>query len=181
MVARGATLDALHAHGLQLVEKDATHAVKVAASANPVDLGVQDLVIVAVKALAMEAVAAQIAPLLDAHTTVLTAMNGVPWWFCDGLGEPFAGKRLTSVDPHGAIAQAIPAAQTVGCVVHASCSVQSLGVIRHGQGMGLIVGESNGKPGKRAEDLVSLFAHAASMRSCRRRFSAMSGSSCGAT
>jgi 2-dehydropantoate 2-reductase len=160
VVARGATLDALDAHGLQLVEKDATHTVKVRASATPADLGPQDLVVVAVKAPAMEAVAAQIAPLLDSRTIVLTAMNGVPWWFCEGLGERFAGKRLESVDPHGTIAAAIPTAQTIGCVVHASCFVEAPGVIRHRQGMGLILGEANGKPSARAEELVSLLSKA---------------------
>jgi 2-dehydropantoate 2-reductase len=160
VIARGATLDALEAHGLRLVEKDATHAVKVNASADPADLGAQDLVIVAVKAPAMEDVAARIAPLLNAQTTVLTAMNGIPWWFCDGLGDAYKGKRLTSVDPHGSIAAAIPVAQTVGCVVHASCFTEAPGVIRHRQGMGLIIGEASGTAGPRAQDLVSLFAKA---------------------
>ncbi len=159
VVACGATLDALNAHGLRLIEKDATHAVKVAASADPTDLGPQDLV-VAVKAPAMADVAAHIAPLLNEQTTVLTVRNGMPWWFCDGLGEAFPGRRVSSVDPHGAIAAAIPAGRTVGCVVHASCFTESPGVIRHRQGMGLILGEANGKPGPRAEALVSLFAKA---------------------
>ncbi|SAL12969.1 2-dehydropantoate 2-reductase [Caballeronia arvi] len=160
VVARGATLDALKKDGLRLVEKDATHTVKVAASDNAADLGVQDLVVVAVKAPAMESVAAQIAPLLSRDTVVLTAMNGVPWWFCDGLGEAFAGKRLSSVDPHGAIAAAIPSAQTVGCVVHASCFVEAPGVIRHHLGKGLILGEATGAPNARTESLVTLFSMA---------------------
>ncbi|WP_244817000.1 2-dehydropantoate 2-reductase [Caballeronia sp. Lep1P3] len=160
VVARGATLDALGTRGLQLVEKDATHTVRVDAAAAPEELGAQDLVVVAVKAPAMESVAAHIAPLLNPQTVVLTAMNGVPWWFCDGLGEPFAGKRLSSVDPHGAIAAAIPSGQTVGCVVHASCVVQAPGVIGHRQGKALIFGEASGKPSARVDSLVSLFAKA---------------------
>ncbi|BAN25107.1 2-dehydropantoate 2-reductase [Caballeronia insecticola] len=159
VVARGATLDVLKQQGLRLIEKDAAHTVKVAASAEPSDLGVQDLVVVAVKAPAMESVAAHIAPLIGSETTVLTAMNGVPWWFCDGLGE-FAGKRLSSVDPHGNIAAAIPSAQTVGCVVHASCFVETPGVIRHHQGKGLILGEATGAPTARTEALVSLVSKA---------------------
>jgi 2-dehydropantoate 2-reductase len=160
VVARGATLDSLKKNGLRLVEKDATHSVTVAASDNPADLGVQDLVVVAVKAPAMESVAAHIAPLLSRDTAVLTAMNGVPWWFCDGLGAAFAGKRLSSVDPHGAIAAAIPSAQTIGCVVHASCFVEGPGVIRHHQGKGLILGEATGAATARTEALVSLFSKA---------------------
>jgi len=160
VVARGATLDALQTHGLRLVEQDATHEVQVKTSAAPADLGPQDLVVIAVKAPAMESVAAHIAPLIGSHTTVLTAMNGVPWWFCEGLGDAFAGRRLASVDPHGAIAAAIPVAQTVGCVVHASCFVEAPGVIRHRQGKGLILGEASGKPSERVESLVELLAKA---------------------
>ncbi|MBT2793116.1 2-dehydropantoate 2-reductase [Paraburkholderia strydomiana] len=154
VVARGATLAALREHGLRLIEGGETQTVRVRAAEDPAELGVQDLVVVAVKGPAMASVAAHIAPLLGPQTLVLTAMNGVPWWFCDGLGGDFAGKRLKSVDPDGAIAAAIPGAQTVGCVVHASCLVEAPGVIRHHQGNGLIVGEAAGRPSERVKALT---------------------------
>ena len=154
VVARGATLAALREHGLRLIEGGETQTVRVRAAEDPAELGVQDLVVVAVKGPAMASVAAHIAPLLGPQTLVLTAMNGVPWWFCDGLGGDFAGKRLKSVDPDGAIAAAIPGEQTVGCVVHASCLVESPGVIRHHQGNGLIVGEAAGRPSERVKALT---------------------------
>jgi 2-dehydropantoate 2-reductase len=160
VMARGATLAALNEHGLQLIEEGKTTTATVKAVANAVELGPQDIVIVAVKAPAMSAVAAGIAPLLTNHTTVVTAMNGVPWWFCDGLGAGFAGKRLTSVDPDGSIAAAIPSAQTVGCVVHASCLQDAPGVIRHHLGNGLIMGEACGVPSERVRSLVETFAAA---------------------
>ena len=154
VVARGATLAALREHGLRLLEGGETQTVRVRAAEDPAELGVQDLVVVAVKGPAMASVAAHIAPLLGPQTLVLTAMNGVPWWFCDGLGGDFAGKRLKSVDPDGAIAAAIPGEQTVGCVVHASCLVEAPGVIRHHQGNGLIVGEAAGRPSERVKALT---------------------------
>lgn len=154
VVARGATLAALREHGLRLIEGGETQTVRVKAVEDPAELGVQDLVVVAVKGPAMASVAAHIAPLLGPQTLVLTAMNGVPWWFCDGLGGDFAGKRLKSVDPDGAIAAAIPGEQTVGCVVHASCLVEAPGVIRHHQGNGLIVGEAAGRPSERVKALT---------------------------
>jgi 2-dehydropantoate 2-reductase len=160
VVARGATLAALREHGLQLVENGKTATVQVAASESSADLGPQDIVIVAVKAPAMAAVAAGIAPLLTKDTVVVTAMNGVPWWFCDGLGAAFAGKRLTSVDPDGAIAAAIPGAQTIGCVVHASCLQDAPGVIRHHLGNGLILGEACGQPSERVQTLVAMLVAA---------------------
>ncbi|MFL9962829.1 2-dehydropantoate 2-reductase [Paraburkholderia sediminicola] len=160
VVARGATLSALREQGLGLIEGGLTHAVKVKASDQPADLGAQDLVVVAVKGPAMASVAAQIAPLLDPQTIVLTAMNGVPWWFCDGLGRDFAGQRLKSIDPDGAIAAAIPSERTVGCVVHASCLVEAPGVIRHHQGNGLIVGEAAGRASERVQALTATLAAA---------------------
>jgi 2-dehydropantoate 2-reductase len=155
VVARGATLSALREQGLRLIEGGLTHAVKVEASDQPADLGAQDLVVVAVKGPAMASVAAQIVPLLGSQTIVLTAMNGVPWWFCDGLGRDFAGQRLKSIDPDGAIAAAIPSERTVGCVVHASCLVEAPGVIRHHQGNGLIIGEASGRASERVEALAA--------------------------
>lgn len=160
VVARGATLAALREHGLRLIEGGETRTVRVRAAEDPAELGVQDLVVVAVKGPAMASVAAHIAPLLGPQTLVLTAMNGVPWWFCDGLGGDFAGKRLKSVDPDGAIAAAIPGEQTVGCVVHASCLVEAPGVIRHHQGNGLIVGEAAGRPSERVKALTEVLVAA---------------------
>ncbi|WP_027210854.1 2-dehydropantoate 2-reductase [Burkholderia sp. WSM2232] len=160
VVARGATLAAVREHGLRLIEGGNAHAVNVRAEEQPAALGVQDLVVIAVKGPAMASVAAQIAPLLGPQTIVLTAMNGVPWWFCEGLGGAFAGKRLKTIDPDGAIAAAIPAQQTVGCVVHASCLVEAPGVIRHHQGNGLIIGEAAGRSGERVKALTGMLAAA---------------------
>ncbi len=119
--------------------------VPIATSDDPAALGAQDLVVLAVKAPALAGVAARIAPLLGPDTVVLTAMNGVPWWFLQGgFGGALAGARLASIDPDGAIAAAIPARHVVGGVVHASCSLAAPGVARRHFGNGLIVGEPAG-------------------------------------
>ncbi len=152
-VARGATLAALKDKGLRLDLQGEHIAVPVQASANAADLGVQDLVVVAVKAPAMAAVAAGIGPLLGPDTVVLTAMNGVPWWFFEGFGA-LAGTRLAAVDPEGAIARAIPSRHIVGGVVHASCALESPGHVRHHFGNGLILGEPSGQATTRAQALV---------------------------
>ena len=160
VVARGAALDALRAHGLRLREGDAETTCPVQASDDPAVRGVQDLIIVAVKAPGMAEGARRIGPLIGPRTLVLTAMNGVPWWFLQGFGGPVAGRTLESVDPGGAIAQAIPAAQVIGCVVHASCSVDAPGVIRHRAGNGLIVGEPAGGETPRVKALTDLLMQA---------------------
>lgn len=160
VVARGATLQALQEHGLRLQEGEQTLAASVRASANPADLGVQDLVVVAVKAPAMADVARAIRPLLGPDTIVLTAMNGVPWWFFQGFGGRYEGTRLKAVDPEGAIAEAIPARHIVGCVVHASCSLRGPGFVQHHFGHKLIIGEPSGAPTERVRRLGTLLEQA---------------------
>ncbi|MBI2751518.1 MAG: 2-dehydropantoate 2-reductase [Burkholderiales bacterium] len=156
VLARGATLQALQQRGLQLGETHHT----VTASASASELGVQDLVVVAVKAPALQEVARQIGPLIGPHTVVLTAMNGVPWWFFQGFGGARQGHTLQAVDPSGEIAAAIPAANVIGCVVHASCAVDAPGVIRHHFGNGLIIGEPSGQATARVQALADLLTRA---------------------
>ena len=145
MVARGDTLRALQADGLRMRRTDGTLAqVPVTAHSDPAALGVQDLVVIAVKAPGLPDVARAIAPLLGPHTVVLTAMNGVPWWFLDGVGGAAQGRALESVDTGGVIAQAIPARSVLGGVVHASCSLEAPGFVRHHFGDRLILGEPDG-------------------------------------
>ena len=160
MVARGATLDALQLHGLRLYASNSITSQAVASTENPAELGVQDLVVLAVKAPSLPAVARQIAPLLGPQTIVMTAMNGVPWWFLQGFGGALAGTQLSSVDPDGALAVALPARHLVGCVVHASCSTDEPGQARHHFGNRLIVGEPSGENTERVQRLASLLEKA---------------------
>jgi 2-dehydropantoate 2-reductase len=160
VVARGATLDALQRHGLRLQQGEEVIDAPVRATADPAQLGVQDLVVVAVKAPAMAQVADAVSPLIGADTVVLTAMNGVPWWFFEGFGGRYEGSRLKAVDPEGAIARAVPAKHIVGCVVHASCSVKEPGFVQHHFGNTLIVGEPSGQKTARVRDLAALLARA---------------------
>ncbi|RYZ11817.1 MAG: 2-dehydropantoate 2-reductase [Comamonadaceae bacterium] len=159
VVARGATLDALRGNGLTLVRGDQRLRIDVNAVAEPSQLGVQDLVVIAVKAPALREVAERIGPLLGPETQVLVAMNGVPWWFLEGgFGGAVAGSRLRSIDPDGEIARAIPTRHVLGGVVHASCSLDSPGVVRHHFGNGLILGEPAGGTTPRAAALAAHLA-----------------------
>ena len=160
VVARGATLAALQTHGLRLQHAEGLLQVPVQAADNAAALGVQDLVVVAVKAPALAEVARGIAPLLGPHTMVLTAMNGVPWWFFQGFGGAYAGTALKAVDASGEIAAAIPAQHTIGCVVHASCALQAPGVVQHHFGNKLILGEPSGVQTERVKALSALLERA---------------------
>ena len=160
MLARGATLEALQMHGLRLDQAGTTTSAPVRSSDSPAELGVQELVVVAVKAPAMREVATAIGPMIGPDTMVLSTMNGVPWWFFDGFGGPYAGTRLQAIDPDGAIADAIPAEHIIGCVVHASCSLHSPGFVKLNFGNRLIVGEPTGEKTPRVRQLVELLERA---------------------
>ena len=160
VVARGATLTALEHHGLRLNQNGAVTSQPVQASASPQALGIQDLVVISVKAPSLPEVAQQIAPLIGPNTMVLTAMNGVPWWFLQGFGGAYAGQPLTSIDPQGAVASAIAPQHIVGCVLHASCSVDAPGLVRHHFGNKLIIGEPSGQQTERVQQLVALLGKA---------------------
>jgi 2-dehydropantoate 2-reductase len=159
-LARGATLETLRRDGLQLVSGGSTQPITLRASDDPRELGEQDLVVIAVKGPALAAVASKVAGLLGPQTLVLVAMNGVPWWFFDGLPGECAGLRLESVDPGGAVRAAIPADQVIGCVVHAASTATRPGVVRHAMGNGLIIGEPRGGVSARLEELAALLTRA---------------------
>jgi len=159
-IARGATLAALNSGGLRLQSGDRLTQTPIRASKHPAELGVQDLVVVSVKGPALPAVAAGIAPLLGPDTVVLSAMNGVPWWFFDGVEGPCAGMHLESVDPGGAVTAAIPACRVIGCVVHLNASAPEPGFVLHRMGNGLIVGEPDGSLSARVQQLAQLLARA---------------------
>jgi len=160
VLARGDTLTALQRNGLQLHQGGELHHMPVKASNDAAELGVQDLVVISVKAPALASVTQQIGPLIGQDTVVLTAMNGVPWWFLQDFGGPVQGQSLGTVDPQGTIARAIPAQHVIGGVVHASCSVDAPGVIRHHFGDGLIVGEPSGANTPRVQALHALLQKA---------------------
>ncbi len=158
-VARGKTLDSLKEHGWKLVQDGRTLSAPVNAVAEPSELGPQDLLIIAVKGQAMQDVAKSCTPLIGPDTVVLPALNGVPWWFAEGV-PALAAKPLESVDPNGAIASAIPGRHILGCVVHAAAAVVTPGVVEHRMGNGLIVGEPAGTASSRLSAVVGLLSEA---------------------
>ncbi len=159
-VARGATAAALRRHGWRLETKEGTLTAPAIVAEDAATLGPQDLVIVAVKAPALRGAAPAVAALIGPDTAVVTAMNGVPWWFFHGLAGPHADEALASVDPDGAIAAAIPADRVVGAVVHLACSTAEPGLVRHGVGNRLIVGEPSGVTTPRIARIAALLREA---------------------
>ena len=144
-VARGAHLEAIRRSGLRVRSQDGVDSFRIKADSDPRELGAQDYVLVTVKAQNLGDVAEKIAPLLGADTTVVTAMNGVPWWFFERLRFGNGKERLESLDPGGKLTRAMPTERLVGCVIHLAASTPEPGLISHNMGRKLILGEPGGK------------------------------------
>jgi 2-dehydropantoate 2-reductase len=156
LLARGPHLDAIQRNGLAVVEGDERYAVNVNATDQPGTLGVQDLLFICLKGPALIQAARSLAPLVDGNTHIVSAMNGVPWWFLNAFGGRLAGQRLESVDPGGIVSSALPPSQVSGCVVHISSSIAGPGVIKKGYGNQLIVGPASAGVADQAARAIDL-------------------------
>jgi 2-dehydropantoate 2-reductase len=162
VVARGRQLEAIQQHGLRVRDRASgrvdTHEVR--AERDPAKLGPQDYVVVAVKAQSLPEVAEGIGPLVGAGTSIITAMNGVPWWFFDRLGFGNGALRLESLDPGGRLSRAMPTERIVGCVVHLAASTPEPGLISHNMGAKLILGEPGGRNTQRTRLIAAALSDA---------------------
>lgn len=156
----GSTLEAIKANGLRVQAEGKMLSAAVTATDDPASLGPQDLVIVAVKGPTLKFIAPKMHFLLGPKTVVMTAMNGVPWWFFQGFGGDLAGTRLQSIDPDGAIAAGIPADRVIGCVIMLTASLLAPGVANHVSGNKLTIGEPNNTDSQRVRELGALLAQA---------------------
>ena len=159
VVARGAHLTAIRANGLTVETPETAITVRLRATDNPADLGAQDAVIVTVKAPALPAVAATLAPLLHAETPVAFVLNGIPWWYFHAHGAGFEGRRLPRLDPDDKLWGAVGPRRAIGGVFWPACSVPAPGVVRllTGAGRGTAFGEPDGALTPRLEALAAAF------------------------
>ncbi|HVU31091.1 MAG TPA: 2-dehydropantoate 2-reductase [Sphingomicrobium sp.] len=149
IVARDETLRAVDSEGLLITDRGDTRCVAVGTAADPSGLGVQDVVVLAVKAPILPAIAPALECLVGPETQIVPMLNGVPWWFTD---DP-----LWSVDPEVAIADALPIEQVAGSVVHASCYRSAPNHVIVKQADRLLLGEPDGGRSERIERLCTLF------------------------
>lgn len=153
LVARGPHLAAMQANGLTLIEEGVRESVAVRASAVPAELGVQDYVIITLKAHSVPGVVDAMQPLLGEQTTVVMGVNGVPWWYFYGVDGPYRDKRLPSIDPGDVQWQGIGPQRVLGCVVYPAAEVAEPGVIQHIEGNRFSLGEPSGEKSARANAL----------------------------
>ncbi|NEK23766.1 2-dehydropantoate 2-reductase [Sulfitobacter sp. JBTF-M27] len=149
LVARGPHLAAIKKNGLSLIEGDETKTFSVKAAEDPAELGIQDYVIVTLKAHSVPPVVGKMQPLIGPETTIVSGVNGVPWWYFHKIGGPLEGTRLETVDPGDAQWNGFGPDRVLGCVVYPAAEVTEPGVVKHIEGNRFSLGEPDGSKSER--------------------------------
>ncbi|TKW75461.1 MAG: 2-dehydropantoate 2-reductase [Bradyrhizobium icense] len=145
LVARGAHLAAMKANGLRLLIGDEERVVHPACTDNPAELGVQDYVIICLKAHSITGVLDQMQPLLGPNTRIVTAVNGIPYWYFHRHSGALEGSTLESIDPGGRQWRELGPERAIGCIVYPATEIEAPGVIRHVYGDRFPIGEPSGE------------------------------------
>ena len=153
LIARGPHLAAMRKNGLKLRLGDEEHVTHPVCTDNPADLGPQDFIIVTLKAHSVPHVVDAMQPLLGDSTAMVTAVNGVPWWYFYNLGGAYEGKRVEAVDPGNVQWDGIGPERAIGCVVYPACEIVEPGVVQHVSGNKFTLGEPSGEKTPRIESL----------------------------
>jgi 2-dehydropantoate 2-reductase len=169
LIARGPHLEAMQRDGLTLLSGDERHTVRLRCTDDPRAAGPQDYVLLTLKAHSVAPIVDQLAPLLGPHTAVVTAQNGILWWYFHALPGPYAGQRLQSADPGGRIWQALGPERAIGCVVYPSCEIVAPGVVRHLEGTRFMLGEPDGSRSPRVTALGEVLTAAGLKAPVRKR------------
>ncbi len=160
LVARGPHLAAIRSQGLKLRSAGTESVCHVPCTDTPGELGVQDYVIITLKAHAVPPLVHQIDTLCGEHTAIVAAVNGVPWWYFHKLGGSYEGYRVDSVDPAGVQWDVLRPERTIGCVAYPSCEVREPGVIDHIAGDRFTLGEPSGAKSERVLRLAEVLRNA---------------------
>jgi len=170
LVARGAHLDSIRADGLRFIDNVGGHSgiYRLAASADPGELGLQDWVFLALKAHQLPAILASISALLGPETVVVPAINGLPWWYFYRSGGDFDGICLRTLDPHADMMRLLPCARILGCVVHLAAELRAPGEVHCTAGRRLIIGEPDNSDTKRLRAVAAGLAAAGFAVECSR-------------
>jgi len=149
LIARGPHLEAMRENGLRLRIGDEERVAHPRCTSDPAEAGEQDFVIVTLKAHSVPGIVDAMQPLLGPETAVVSAVNGVPWWYFYKLEGPWEDRRIESVDPGGKQWDSIGPERAIGCVVYPACDVPEPGVIQHIDGDRFTLGEPSGEKTER--------------------------------
>ena len=160
IVARGPHLEAIRKSGLRLLIEGGEKLARVRATEDPGEIGAQDYLILTLKAHSVTPVVERMVPLLGPKTPVVTAQNGVLWWYFYGLPGPWENERLPIADPGGKIWDTLGPERALGCVVYPSCEIVEPGVVRHIDGKRFMLGEPDGTKSERVTALSKILTSA---------------------
>lgn len=160
LIARGPHLEAMRNNGLTLLIGDETRRAEIACTDDPAGIGPQDYVILTLKAHSVAPIINRIAPLLGKDTAVVTAQNGILWWYFYGFPGPLENHHLQAADPGGRIWKAIGPERAIGCVVYPSCEIVAPGIVRHISSNRFMLGEPDGTKSERARRLSGIMTEA---------------------
>jgi len=160
VIARGDHLAAMRERGLTLKSEGSETTVRLACTDRAEEAGPQDYVIVTLKATGLASAAPQIAKLMGPETALVTAINGIPYWYFHGQEGPWRNRTLESVDPGGKVWAQLPPRQAIGCIVYPAAEVVLPGVIEHTYGNRFSLGEPDGSKSARVEALSQMLAQA---------------------
>jgi 2-dehydropantoate 2-reductase len=160
LVARGAHLAAMKANGLRLLIGDEERVVHPRCTDNPADLGPQDFIIICLKAHSITGVIDAMKPLIGSHTRIITAVNGIPYWYFYKHGGAYENSMLESIDPGGRQWRELGPERAIGCIVYPATEIEAPGVIRHVYGDRFPIGEPSGERSADVERLSVLFVKA---------------------
>ena len=144
LIARGPHLEAMQKNGLKLRIENEERIAQARFTDDPGEVGPQDYVIVTLKAPSAAAIADQMGPLLGPDTAVVTAVNGIPWWYFYDLDGPWKDHQLQSIDPDGKQWKMIGPERAIGCVIYPACEISEPGVVEHISGDRFVLGEPDG-------------------------------------
>ncbi len=153
VIARGPHLAAMQANGLRLISDGAETVTRPRCVASAEEAGPQDYVLITLKAHSLPGVAQQMQPLLGPGTTIVSAVNGIPWWYFYKLAGPYEDRRVASVDPGGRLWEALHPSRVLGCIIYPAADVPEPGVINHTYGDRFSLGEPDGSRSDRANAL----------------------------
>ncbi|HEY5762302.1 MAG TPA: 2-dehydropantoate 2-reductase [Rhodocyclaceae bacterium] len=160
LIARGPHLEAMRQNGVKLLIDGQEKIAHPKCVEDPAEAGPQDYVIITVKAHSLPGIADRLEPLLGPDTTVVTGVNGIPWWYFYKLAGPYENRRLESVDPGGRVWDAVGPERAIGFVVYPAAEIAEPGVIRHIEGKRYTMGEPDGQPSERCDKLCAAMQEA---------------------
>jgi 2-dehydropantoate 2-reductase len=156
LIARGSQLGAMKTNGVTLKAPEGTVTVRPFVTGDAGEAGAQDIAFIALKGHALPGAAPDIARLMGPKTILVTAMNGIPYWYLHGIESPWRGKTLQSVDPDGAIARALPPDRVIGSVLYPWAEIVAPGVVEQSTSNRFVIGEPDGSVGTRVRALAGI-------------------------